>query len=94
MATTKPHQAARKNIRKAQVAWKSMSHRQQAQAQPEEQARRKLGKGGEGEYYRIRVRPKDRFVTFRTQKLGGAGAVRREAGKRNHRLTLLGGTGR
>ncbi len=82
MATTKQRQAAKKNIKKAQAAWKSMSHREHALAQPEGRAREKPGMGGEGEYYRIRVRPKDEFVTFRTQKLGGAGEVRRVAGKR------------
>ncbi len=73
MATQKQRGAARKNIRKAQAAWQSMSHREHARAQPEGRARQKPGEGGEGEYYRIRVRPKDQFVTFRTQKLGGSG---------------------
>jgi hypothetical protein len=80
MTTTKQRQAARKNIKKAQAAWKAMSHRQHALAQPEGRAREKPGKGGEGEFYRIRVRPKGQFVTFRTQKLGEN--VRRVAGKR------------
>lgn len=82
MATTKQREAARKNIKKALAAWKSMSHRQHARAQPEGRAREEPGKGGEGEFYRIRVRPKVEFVTFRTQKLGGEGEVRRVAGKR------------
>jgi hypothetical protein len=82
MATQKQREAARKNIKKAQAAWKAMSHRQHARAQPEGRAREKPGAGGEGEFYRIRVRPKNEFVTFRTQPLGGAGEVRRVAGKR------------
>src|SRR5919197_1212373 len=82
MATTKQREAARRNIRKAQAAWKSMSHEEHARAQPEGRAREEPGKGGEGEFYRIRVRPKGQFVTFRTQELGGKGEVRRVAGKR------------
>src|SRR5215471_12437689 len=82
MTTQKQQEAARKNIKKAQAAWKSMSHRQHARAQPEGRARQKPGEGGAGEFYRIRVRPKDQFVTFRTQKLGDKGEVRRVAGKR------------
>jgi hypothetical protein len=82
MATTKQRTAARKNVRKAQAAWQSMSHRQHARAQPQGRAREEPGKGGAGEFNRIRVRPKDEFVTFRTQKLGGADEVRRVAGKR------------
>ena len=82
MATTKQREAARRNIKKAQAAWKAMSHRQHARAQPEGRDREEPGKGGEGEFYRIRVRPKSEFVTFRTQKLGGKGEVRRVAGKR------------
>jgi hypothetical protein len=58
-----------------------MSHRQHARAQPEGRKRQKPGTVGEGEYYRIRVRPKKDFVTFRTQKLGGEGDIRRVAGK-------------
>jgi hypothetical protein len=82
MATTKQREAARKNIKKAQAAWRSMSHTQHARAQPEGRAREEPGKGGQGEFFRIRVRPKAEFVTFRTQKLGRNGEVRRVAGKR------------
>src|SRR5262249_25234813 len=82
MATQKQRAAARKNIKKAQAAWEGMSHRQHARAQPEGRAREKPGTVGEGEFYRIRVRPKKEFATFRTQKLGEAGEVRRVAGKR------------
>jgi hypothetical protein len=78
----KQREAARKNIKKAQAAWRAMSHEQHARAQPEGRAREEPGKGGEGAYYRIRVRPKGEFVTFRTQKLGGKEEVRRVAGKR------------
>jgi hypothetical protein len=82
MATTKQREAARRNIKKAQAAWKAMSHRQHARAQPQGRTRQKPGEGGEGDFYRIRVRPKSEFATFRTQRLGGEGEVRRVAGKR------------
>jgi hypothetical protein len=82
MATTKQREAARKNIKKAQAAWKSMSHRQHARSQPEGRGREKPGAKGQGEYYHVRVRPKDEFVTFRTQDVGEPGHVQRVAGKR------------
>jgi len=83
MATERQREAARQNIRKAQAAWKSMSSRQHSQSQPEGRKRRKPGTGGEGEYYRITVRPKTEFVTFRTQDVGGPGHIQRVAGKRS-----------
>jgi hypothetical protein len=58
MTTEKKREAARKNIRKAQAAWKSMSRRQHAAAQPEGRKRAKPGVGGEGDYYHIGVRDK------------------------------------
>jgi hypothetical protein len=82
MATAKQSEVARQNIRKAQAAWKAMSHRQHAQAQPQGRARKKPGTGGEGNYYHVAVRPKGDFVTFRTQDVGDPGHVQRVAGKR------------
>src|SRR5438128_1256435 len=82
MATQKQREAARKNIRKAQAVWKSMSHRQHAQAQPEGRGRKKPGTGGTGEYFHVGVRPKENFVMFRTQDVGDPGHVQRVAGKR------------
>jgi hypothetical protein len=82
MATTKQREAARKNIKKAQAAWKAMSHREHARAQPEGRRRQKPGTGGEGNYYHVAVRDKDDFVTFRTQDVGEPGHVQRVAGKR------------
>jgi len=83
MATQKQREAARKNIRKAQAAWQAMSHQQRARAQPEGQQRAKPGTGGEGHYFHVGVRPKERFVTFRTQDVGGPGHIQRVAGKRS-----------
>lgn len=60
-----------------------MSPRQHARAQPEGRARRKPGTGQSGEFYHITVRPKDQFVTFRTQDVGRPGHVERVAGKRS-----------
>ena len=82
MATEKQREAARKNIKKAQAAWKSMSHREHARAQPEGRKRKKPGTGGKGEYYHVSVRPKEEFQTFRTQDVGGPGHIQRVAGKR------------
>jgi len=82
MATVKQREAARKNVRKAQAAWKSMSPSQHARAQPEGRARKKPGTAGGGNYYHVAVRPKTDFVTFRTQDVGDPGHVQRVAGKR------------
>ncbi len=82
MATQKQRAAARQNIRKAQAAWQSMSRRQHALAQPEGRGRKKPGTGGEGHYYHVGVRPREDFVTFRTQDAGEPGHIQRVAGKR------------
>lgn len=81
MATEKQIAAARKNIKKAQKAWQEMSHREHALAQPQGRGRKRPGAGG-GEFFRIEVRPKSEFVTFRTQDVGEAGGIERLAGKR------------
>jgi hypothetical protein len=82
MTTSKQKSAARKNIKKAQAAWKGMTKRQHSLAQPEGRARRKPGAGG-GKFYRIEVRPKSDFVTFRTQDVGKKGGLERIAGRRS-----------
>jgi hypothetical protein len=82
MATEKQREAARRNIKKAQAAWRAMSHTEHARAQPQGRGRKKPGTTGGGEYYHIQVRPKNEFVTFRTQDVGGPGHVERVAGKR------------
>ncbi len=83
MATEKQTQAAKKNIKKAQARWKSMSSREHSMAQPEGRGRKKPGTTGKGNYYRVEVRPKDEFTTFRTQDLGEHGHLQRVAGKRS-----------
>lgn len=82
MATRKQRQAARKNIHKAQATWRSMSHRQHALAQPEGRKRKKPGTTGRGNYFHVAVRPKEKFVTFRTQDVGEPGHLQRVAGRR------------
>src|SRR5437879_12071219 len=82
MATQKQRAAARENIKKAQATWQAMSHTEHARAQPQGRGRKKPGTTGEGEFYHIQVRPKEEFVTFRTQDIGGPGHIERRAGKR------------
>jgi hypothetical protein len=83
MATTKQRSAAKRNVRKAQAAWRSMSRMARSRAKPEGRQRRKPGSSGAGQYYHIEVRPRDRFVTFRTHDVGDKGHVQRVAGKRS-----------
>lgn len=83
MATEKQKEAARENIKKAQEKWQSITSREHAKAQPEGRKREKPGKGGGGEYYRIIVRPKEEFVSFRYHDVGKPGHVQRLAGKRS-----------
>ena len=82
MASTKQKKAARKNIKKASAKWRSMSRRQHALAQPQGRARKKPGTGGKGRYYRIVVRSKNQFSSFRLQDVGRKGHIQRLAGKR------------
>jgi hypothetical protein len=82
MATAKQKRAARKNIKKAQRAWQSMSSRQRSRAQPGGKERKKPGATGQGEYFHIEVRPKGQFTSFRTQDVGQRGGIQRVAGRR------------
>src|SRR5262249_31638808 len=72
----------RKNIKKAQAAWRGMTSRERSRAQPEGRGRAKPGITGKGEYYHIEVRPKKEFSSFRTQDVGERGGIQRGAGKR------------
>ncbi len=83
MATEKQRRAARKNIKKAQSEWKSMSSGQHSKSQPEGRERKKPASTGQGKYYHIEVRPKGEFTTYRTQDVGEPGHVQRVAGKRS-----------
>jgi len=75
--------AARKNIKKAQAKWKGMTKRQHSLAQPEGRARKLPGTTGKGKFYRIEIRPKGQFVSFRNQDVGKKGGLERLAGRRS-----------
>lgn len=83
MATQTQKTAAKKNIKKAQAKWQSMTSREHSLAQPQGRARTKPGTTGEGDYFRIVVRPKEEFTTFRYQDVGKPGHIQRLAGKRS-----------
>lgn len=82
MSAARQRTAARKNSPKAQAAWRGMSRRAQATAQPEGRGRVKPGTTGKGAYYHVEVRPKALFATFRTQDVGERGGIERVAGRR------------
>ena len=85
MVTKKQREAAKKNIKKAQKAWREMTPHERSLAQPEGRKRKKPGEAGEGDYYRIVVRPKEGFVTFRYHDVGEKGGdLQRLAGKRQN----------
>jgi hypothetical protein len=81
MASARQRDAARRNIKKAQSAWRSMPSRARSRAQPQGRRRTKPGAGG-GDFFRVEVRSKDEFKTFRTQDVGDPGGIERLAGKR------------
>jgi len=84
MASTKQKKAAKKNIKKAQKKWRVMSKSAHARAQPQGRARAKPGTKGKGKFYRITVRPKTQFVTFRNHDVGRKGHIQRIAGRRKN----------
>jgi len=84
MATQKQKEAAKENIKKAQEAWQEMTMEERAESQPEGHRRETPGKPGGGEYYHIEVRPKEDFVTFRTQDVGEKGGIERVGGQREN----------
>ena len=80
--TQRQKAAAKKNIGKAQTKWKSMTKRQHTLAQPQGRSRVKHGVTGKGKFYRIELRPKGEFKSFRVQDVGKKGGLERLAGKR------------
>jgi hypothetical protein len=84
MSSRKQKIAAKKNIKKAQAKWKSMSEAEHAVAQPEGRARKRPGETGEGRFYRIEVRSKSLFTKFRNQDVGSPGHIERVAGERKN----------
>jgi hypothetical protein len=82
MATAKQRAAAKRNVKKARAAWRSMSPRARSRAQPAGRGRRKPGATGDGDYFHVEVRPKRQFTSFRTQDVGDRGGIERVAGRR------------
>jgi hypothetical protein len=78
MTTDKQKEATKENTKKAEMA-----PRERAAAQPEGKKRAKPGTKGEGDYFRIAVRPKGQFTTFRYHDVGEKGHILRLAGKRS-----------
>jgi len=83
MTSNKQKEAAKENIKKAQRRWQEMTPREHALAQPEGRKRAKPGTKGEGDYFRIGVRPKEEFTTFRYHDVGEKGHILRLAGRRS-----------
>jgi len=82
MTTTKRTLAVKQNVKKAQAVWQRMSSNARSEAQPKGRKRMKPGATGKGDYYHIAVRPKEKFITFRTQDVGKKGGIERVAGRR------------
>jgi hypothetical protein len=82
MTTDKQKEAVKENIKKEQ-SWQEMTPRKRALAQPEGRKRAKPGTKGEGDYFRIVVRSKEEFTTFRYHDVGDKGHILRLAGKRS-----------
>lgn len=84
MTSTKQKKAAKRNIKKAQAKWRGMSSSAKARAQPQGRGRARPGTKGKGNFYRIVVRPKSEFVTFRNHDVGTKGHLQRLAGRRKN----------
>lgn len=82
MTTIQQRNAAKENIQKAQQKWKSMTHREHARSQPQGRGRKKPGTTGKGKFFRIVVRPKEQFMSFRIQDVGRKGHLERLSGHR------------
>lgn len=82
MATEKQKRAAKRNIKKAQKTWRSMSPRQRKLRQPEGSSRAKPGSKGQGDYYHVEVRNKNQFTSFKTHDVGRKKHTQRIAGRR------------
>lgn len=83
MATLKQTRAAKRNVKKAQTRWEKMTVRERSLAQPQGRGRKKPGTTGAGKFYRIEIRPKGQFTSFRIQDVGKKGGLERLAGRRS-----------
>ncbi|HLB51574.1 hypothetical protein A3F07_01580 [candidate division WWE3 bacterium RIFCSPHIGHO2_12_FULL_38_15] len=83
MVNSKQKQTPQRNADKEQKFWKGMPPRMRALAEPSGKKRAKPGTKGEGDYFRIVVRPKGDFVFFRYHDVGTPGHIQRLTGKRS-----------
>ncbi len=74
---TKTENGFEENIKKALRTWKFMTPRERALAQPNGRRRAKPGSTGEGNYYRIEIREKSQFSSFRNHDVGEKGGIQR-----------------
>jgi len=82
MTSEKQKNIVKKNIKKAQKKWQSMTSRQRSLAQPEGRERSKPGSRGKGDFFRVIVRDKNQFTSFKTHDVGDKGGIERIAGHR------------
>ena len=82
MATAKQIAAAKRNIKKAQDALRKMSRTGRMRTLPHGSGSKTPGIYDERKFFRIGVRPRSDFVTFRIQDVGEPGGIERLAGKR------------
>ena len=82
MTADKQKEKGKNNIKKAQRRRQETTTRKRASARPGGRRRAKPGTKGEGGYFRIVVRTKGEFTTFRYQDIGEKGHILRLAGKR------------
>jgi hypothetical protein len=83
MTTHAQKEGGKKNIKSAHWRKQETAPRKRVLAQPGGRRRAKPGTKGEGDYFRIVVRTKDEFKTFRFQDVGEKGHILRLAGKRS-----------
>jgi hypothetical protein len=60
------------------------SPQEEPSSKPKGRKRAKPGTKGEGDYFRITVRPKEEFSTFRYHDVGEKGHIQRLAGRRSN----------
>jgi hypothetical protein len=76
-------QATRRNVRKAQRGWQGTPWR--GRKQQTRRGRAKPGTGVSGQFFRIEMAPRRRFITFRYHDAGKKGGVECIAGQRPDR---------
>ena len=79
MTTEKQKELAQEKLQESGV----QTPQEHPSSQPKRRKRAKPGTTGEGDYFRITVRPKEEFSTFRYQDVGEKGHIQRLAGRRS-----------